>query len=67
METKDTTCWRNLSWKLSAIQPLQSNQSPNALKYAILMWRQPNITRNLWMPYSSGHCHWIRLAMAYNG
>ena len=50
---------------IAATQPLQSNQSPNSLNYAISMWSPPNITRNLWVPYCSGHCHWIRLAMTY--
>ena len=42
---------------IAAIHPLQSNQSPNALKYVISMWSPSNIIRNLWMPYSSGHYH----------
>ena len=32
---------------IAATQPLQSNQSPNALKYVISMWSPPNIIRNL--------------------
>ena len=54
-------------FKTAATQPLQSNQSPNALKYAISMWSPSNIIKNLQVPYCSGYCQWIRLAMTYIG
>ena len=52
---------------IAATQPLQSNQSPNALKYVISMWSPSNIIKNLWVPYCSCYCHWIHLAMTYIG
>ena len=52
---------------IAATQPLQSNQSPNALKYVISMWSPSNIIRNLCVPYCFGYCHWICLAMTYIG
>ena len=39
--------WAISEFVIAATQPGQSNQSPNALKYAISMWSAPNIIRNL--------------------
>ena len=59
--------WAISEFVIVTTQSLQSNQSFNTLKYAISMWSPLKILRNLRVPYCSGHCHWIRLAITYIG
>ena len=54
---------------ITYVQPLPSSQSPINFNMAISMCRPPiSITSYYRLsPHSSGHVHWIFLAIAYNG